>query len=78
MSESRKKIPYEKLVHLLQDGKIGFLQFVMNGDYAREYLEWCMAHSVEPCDDNAEFFLEMTEVDMMEHQFINNEYDGIW
>ena len=32
---------HEELVQLLQEGKIGHLRFVMEGDNAREYLEWC-------------------------------------
>lgn len=71
-------IPYEELVDLLQNGMIGFLQFVMNGEHAREFLEWCIERNIDPTNDTAELFLEMTEIDMMEHQFMEDEYYGVW
>ena len=35
------KKTHEELVELLQAGKIGFLRFVMDGENAEDYLEWC-------------------------------------
>ena len=46
---------HEELVQLLQEGKIGHLRFVMEGDNAREYLEWCRSHGTDPSDESAEF-----------------------
>ena len=71
-------ISYDERVQLLQDGRIDFLQFVMNGDSNRDYIEWCKKTGVEPSSDSAELFCEMTEIDMEEHQFINDEDYGIW
>lgn len=35
------KMNHEELVELLQEGKIGFLRFVMDSENADDYLEWC-------------------------------------
>lgn len=72
------KINYDKLVQHLQEGRIGYLEFVMNTDSAEDYLAWCEAHGTEPGDDSAEFFYDLTEIDMMELQLINDEEYGIW
>ena len=38
---------HEELVELLQEGKIGFLRFVMDSENADDYLEWCRSvHTV--------------------------------
>lgn len=71
-------IPYDERVQLLQDGRIDFLQFVMNGDHNIDYIEWCKSRNIEPSSDSAERFCELTEIDMEEHQFMNNEDYGIW
>ena len=76
--QKKTPIPHDELVELLQSGKIDFLQFVMNGEYAREYLEWSIERNIDPSNDTAELFLEMTEIDMMEHQFMEDEYYGVW
>lgn len=38
-----KAMRHEELVELLQEGKIGFLRFVMEGENAQDYLDWCRA-----------------------------------
>lgn len=72
------KIQYDELVQFLQDGRIGHLEFVMNTDSAEDYLVWCEVHGTEPSDDSAEFFNDLTEIDMMERQLIDNEEYGVW
>lgn len=69
---------HEELVELLQEGRIGHLQFVMDGENAADYLEWCRSHGVDPSEDSAEFYIEQTEVSAMEAQLINDENYGIW
>ena len=32
---------HEELVELLQEGKIGYLRFVTEGENAQDYLDWC-------------------------------------
>ena len=62
---------HEELVQLLQEGRIGHLQFVMNGDNAQDYLRWCEEHGTDPSDDSAEFYIEQTEIEMMDRQTID-------
>ena len=50
-------------MELLQTGKIGFLRFVMDGDNAEDYLEWCQTHGTDPSDESAEFYVEQTDID---------------
>ena len=38
---------HEELVQLLQEGRIGHLQFVMDGDNAKDYLRWCEEHGTD-------------------------------
>ena len=48
------KKTHEELVELLQAGKIGFLRFVMDGDNAEDYLEWCqtcLLYTSDAADD---------------------------
>ena len=54
-------ISYDELVQMKQDGKIGWLDFVMKGDDAEEYKQWCENHGEEPSEANAELFVEMSD-----------------
>lgn len=62
------KRTYEELVQLRQDGKIGWKQFVLEGDDTEDYKQWCEDHGMEPTDDNAELYVEMTDERMFENQ----------
>jgi len=57
---------YDELVQMKQDGKIGWLDFLLKGDDAEEYKQWCQDHDEEPTEDNAELFVEMTDAKTME------------
>lgn len=69
---------YEELVELLQDGKIGHLHFVLQGEIAQDFLDWCRSHGTDPTDESAEFYIEQTEIDVMERQALNDEDYGVW
>ena len=69
---------YEELAELLQDGKIGHLHFVLQGENAQEFLDWCRSHGTDPTDESAEFYIEQTEIDVMERQALNDEDYGVW
>lgn len=69
---------YEELVELLQDGKIGHLHFVLQGENAQDFLDWCRLHGTDPTDESAEFYIEQTEIDVMERQALNDEDYGVW
>lgn len=62
------KRTYEELAQLRQDGRIGWKQFVLEGDDAEDYKQWCEDHGMEPTDDNAELYVEMTDERMFENQ----------
>lgn len=69
---------YEELVELLQDGKIGHFHFVLQGENAQDFLDWCRSHGTDPTDESAEFYIEQTEIDVMERQALNDEDYGVW
>ena len=69
---------YKELVELLQDGKIGHLRFVLEGENAQDFLDWCRSHGTDPTDESAEFYIEQTEIDVMERQALNDEDYGVW
>lgn len=69
---------YEELVELLQGGKIGHLHFVLQGENAQDFLDWCRSHGTDPTDESAEFYIEQTEIDVMERQALNDEDYGVW
>lgn len=72
------KRTYEELVELLQEGKIGHLQFIMEGDNADDYRQWCNDHGTEPSDESAEFYLEQTDTSLMDRQETDDEAYGVW
>lgn len=57
----KQNISYDELVQMKQDGKIGWLDFVMKGGDAEEYKLWCENHGEEPSEANAELFVEMSD-----------------
>lgn len=69
---------YEELVELLQEGRIGYLQFVLESGNAQDYREWCRLHGTEECDESAEFYIEQTEAEMMDRQVMDDGDYGIW
>ena len=73
-----KAMRHEELVELLQEGKIGFLRFVMEGENAQDYLDWCRAHGTDPSDESAEFYDEQTDTEGMDRQLTDDEDYGIW
>ena len=75
MSEA---IKHEELVELLQEGKIGYLRFVLEGESEQDYLEWCRAHGPDPSDESAQFYVEQTDIMQMERQLIDDGDYGIW
>ena len=57
---------YDELVQMKQDGKIGWLDFLLKGDDAEEYKQWCQDHDEEPTEENAELFVERTDAKALE------------
>lgn len=69
---------YEELVERLQEGKIGYLRFVLEGENAQDFLDWCRTHGTDPSDESAEFYVEQTDINLMDRQVINDEDYGVW
>lgn len=69
---------YEELVELLQEGKIGYLRFVLEGENAQDFLDWCRTHGTDPSDESAEFYVEQTDINLMDRQVMDDESYGIW
>ena len=61
-----QNISYDELVQMKQDGKIGWLDFLLKGDDTEEYKQWCQDHNEEPTEENAELFVEMTDAKALE------------
>ena len=61
-----QNISYDELVQMKQDGKIGWLDFLLKGDDAEEYKQWCQDHNEEPTEENAELFVERTDAKALE------------
>ena len=66
------------MVELLQEGKIGYLRFVLENENAQDFLDWCRTHGTDPSDESAEFYVEQTDINLMDRQVINDEDYGIW
>ena len=69
---------HEELVELLQEGKIGYLRFVLESENEQGYLEWCRTHGTDPSDESAEFYIEQTDIEQMDRQVMDDDSYGIW
>ena len=69
---------YEELVELLQVGNIGYLRFVLEGENAQDFLDWCRTHGTDPSDESAEFYVEQTDINLMDRQVMDDESYGVW
>lgn len=69
---------YEELVELLQEGKIGYLRFVLEGENTQDFLDWCRTHGTDPSDESAEFYVEQTDINLMDRQVMDDESYGVW
>lgn len=69
---------HEELVELLQEGRIGYLQYVMGGEDEEDFQKWCRSHGTDPTDESAEFYVEQTDIARMDRQVIDDEDYGVW
>ena len=51
---------HEELVELLQEGKIGYLRFVLEGENGQDYLEWWRGGRADPKGEEAGGFVGET------------------
>ena len=45
---------------------------------AQDFLDWCRTHGTDPSDESAEFYVEQTDINLMDRQVINDEDYGVW
>ena len=64
---------YEELVRLRQDNRIGWLQFTLESEHAGDYLQWCREHNTHPSEETAEFYIDMTEQSVQDHQLLEED-----
>lgn len=57
---------YEELKELKKNGKISWVEFIMQSEYADKYVEWLRGRGDKPDEDNAELFFDMTDLDISE------------
>lgn len=72
------KRTYEELVELLQEGRIGYLQFLLESDQADDFLLWCEDHGTDASEESAEFYIDQTDTAMMDRQETDDESYGVW
>ncbi len=68
------KLSHDELVMLLQEERIDWLQFVMNGEQADEYLSFCSERGIDPSPETAEFFVDLCDMTAMGLQEIPQDY----
>lgn len=64
---------YEEQVRLRQDNRIGWLQFTLESEHADDYLQWCREHNTHPSEETAEFYIDMTEQSVQDHQLLEED-----
>lgn len=66
---------FEELVQLKQDGKIGWVEFLQQSEYADAYAKWLKDRGAKADEDNAELFVDMTDANLMDSQEQEYDYD---
>ena len=59
---------FEELELLKQEGRIGWVEFLLQSEYGENYKLWLNDRSAKADEDNAELFLEQTDA-----SFFNNQ-----
>lgn len=72
-----QKKSFEELVKLHQQGKIDWLQFVEMSEDADDYRQWCDDHMLTPDADNAQVYLEQTEMMLTSGQIDPDDYEQL-
>ena len=63
---------FGELVQLRNEGKIGYVDFLLQGVYRDEYLQWLDERDEKPNEDNAELFFEETKNILLELGLVIN------
>ena len=58
---------FEELELLEQEGRIGWVEFLLQSEYGESYKLWLNDRGAEADEDNAELFLEQTDASFFEN-----------
>jgi len=64
---------FEELEQMKLAGKIGWVELVQQSEYSEKYAEWLRDRGEEADEDNAEFFLDMTDMSY-QTQYMSEDY----
>ena len=59
---------FEELEQLKQEGRIGWVEFLLQSENGESYKLWLNDRGAEADEDNAEFFLEQTDASFFDNQ----------
>lgn len=51
---------------------------MLEGENAQDFLDWCRTHGTDPSDESAEFYVEQTDINLMDRQVMDDESYGVW
>ena len=63
-----KRRTFEELEQLKQEGRIGWVEYLLQSEYSESYQQWLADRGAEPDEDNAELFVEQTDVTFLESE----------
>ena len=63
-----KRKTFEELEQLKQEGRIGWVEYLLQSEYSESYQQWLADRGAEPDEDNAELFVEQTDETFLESE----------
>ena len=63
-----KRKTFEELEQLKQEGRIGWVEYLLQSEYSESYQQWLADRGVEPDENNAELFVEQTDATFLESE----------
>ena len=63
-----KRKTFEELEQLKQEGRIGWVEYLLQSEYSESYQQWLADRGAEPDEDNAELFAEQTDATFLESE----------
>ena len=63
-----KRKTFEELEQLKQEGRIGWVEYLLQSEYSESDQQWLADRGAEPDEDNAELFVEQTDATFLESE----------
>jgi hypothetical protein len=63
-----KRKTFNELEQLKQEGRIGWVEYLLQSEYSESYQQWLTDRGAEPDEDNAELFVEQTDAIFLESE----------